>query len=171
MTELVLRPLTTDRVSKIADEWSQQVEPDVFESELSLLFSWCSTHTEHVEGDAHAVEVFDTVAGSCEAILEIVNGKGGRMYKLLKLYLSPKYWPLYDAESIAQQILALYAQTLSLVIDKATSDGFKELRIYGRTNDLLDILRSIESNWDSVAIDWDAIIQGRWLNCYLKNEG
>lgn len=169
MAEHVLREFTADRLSTVEQDWRQLAGDDEFDSELSPMFGWCASHINHQDGDSQALELFDPVREKADAILEVVNTRQGRMTKLLKLYISPEFWGAEDDDNLLDQIAELHGSAYAEVLVTGIAQGVREVKIYGRTNLMLDLLRRVHMHWNPVAAGWSTKMQGRWLAISLGN--
>jgi hypothetical protein len=91
------------------------------------------------------------------------------MSKLLKIWVSPEFWPADRDPTVRQDFVGLYAGILVHVIAKAIADNIDEIRIYARTEALLKILTSLRKQWGSLGTAWGATMEGRWF-VLLKQE-
>lgn len=156
-----LRSFTHESLSEAARGWEAIAGEDEFEVELSALFDWCATHLTHVDGDAHALELFDTERQETAAILEMVNGKRGAMTKLLKFWPSPEFWKAEGDAELRSRLGWVYAGAFYNVLASGMSGD--EVRIYGRNNTMYTILSELQKMWVGDQTGWDASMQGRWL--------
>lgn len=160
MQRYTIRKFTTDRLETVRQRWEGIAGEDEFALELSGLFQWCSTHVEPSDGDSQALELYSIDADKCDAIVEIVNGRKGKLSKLLKLFPSPSYW---DATDRYPEVVALYAHTFALVIREGLVKGAQDVKLYGRNELMLSILRSLHAHWRTEQTGTTASFSGRWL--------
>ncbi|MEZ3155535.1 hypothetical protein AB1K56_01280 [Microbacterium sp. BWR-S6Y] len=174
MSHRELRKFTAESLAATADDWKSIAGEDEFQAELSTLFEWCEDHLEHRDGDAFALDLYDPDTNHTGAILEIVRTKRGVMTKLLKLYPSPEFWNA-DSDPVQRDALGrLYGDafvsvigdgiglTDPSVIGSGTTE-VDEIKIFGRTNAMYELLRSVVLFWSSSHTGWDAKMEGRWL--------
>lgn len=165
--DLELKLFTPESLSTAAYEWDGLAGADEFEVELSSVFEWAADHLVALPGDGHAIQVYNTAEGRTQAILEMVDGtRGGpsqTMSKLLKIWVSPEFWPADRDPSVRKEFVDLYAGILVHVIAKGLSENVNELRIYARTDALYALLSNLQSKWGSLGTKWDAKMQGRWF--------
>ena len=79
-----------------------------------------------------------------DALVEVVASRKGQLSKLLKVIPSPEFW---DINNSRQAILDIYTETFFNMI---TTGGFgkeRKVKLYGRDDDMMSILRSIHGNW------------------------
>lgn len=155
-----LRKFTPERLDEVAAEWQTHAGQEEFESEMGTLFEWCRGHLEHREGDGHALELYNVTLGKTDAILDVIQGKWGTMTKMLKLYLSPEYWPL---DRITDSIVKVHAGAYAKFIFDGMDKGVNEIKIYGRNDDMKLMLESLERVWPQYNTGSSATMQGRWL--------
>ena len=83
--------------------------------------------------------------GNTDAIVEIVTSRKGTLSKLLKVIPSPEFW---DVNNRRDDIVQLYTETFFKLI---TQGGFgvmsRKVKIYGRDDEMMSILRSIHNAW------------------------
>lgn len=174
MTHRELRKFTPESLAATAEHWKSISGEDEFQAELSTLFDWCDTHLEHRDGDAFALDLYDPDTEHTGAILEIVRTKRGVLTKLLKLYPSPEFWNA-DSDPVQRDALGqLYGDAFVAVIGDGiglTDPGvigsgtteINEIKIFGRTNAMYELLRHVKTMWSSSRTGWDATMEGRWL--------
>lgn len=169
-----LRKFTPEILAATAEDWKTIAGEDEFQAELSTLFDWCGSHLEHRDGDAFALDLYDPDTNHTGAILEIVRTKQDSLTKLLKLYPSPEFWNA-DSDPVLRDALGrLYAEAFVAVIGDGigTTDPsvigsgeteINEIKIFGRTNSMYELLRNVATLWSSSLSGWDARMEGRWL--------
>jgi len=162
-SDLTIKPFTAADLSTVAYDWVDRAGSDEFEVELSAVFEWCADHLVPLPGTGHAMQVYNTKHGRTQAILEMVDGKMGTMSKLLKIWVSPEFWPADRDPSVRTGFKELYAGILVNVIGDGMSKGTEEIRIYGRTEALLTILSALQSEWGVLNSPMSATMEGRWF--------
>jgi hypothetical protein len=157
-------------LARVAEEWEKLAGSDEFEVELSALFEWCQSHLTPAAGEGHAMQVFNGESGQTDAILEMVSGKRGSLTKLLKIYVSPRYWPADRDLEVRDRFEALYTGIFVRVISASIGQTVvEEIRLYGRSDLMYVMLKSLAANWGSISgLMWSASMEGRWLS--LKRE-
>ena len=154
-----IRKFTAISLNAAKVEWRKLAGDDEFTIEYEVFFAWCTSHIEHREGDSQAWELFNVESDQCDAIIELVNGKRGALTKLLKLYVSPRFWE--GVGNKRDELLNLYTDTFNLVIAKGLFGGAKDVKLYGRTDLMLGLLRSLHAHW---SVDGTtAEFEGRFL--------
>lgn len=165
-TDLELRLFSGSELSAVAFEWETLAGSDEFEVELSSVFEWASDHLVSLPGDGHAIQVFNVKEGRTQAILEMIDSRRGSrtaMSKLLKIWVSPEFWPADRDPSVRSGFVELYAGILVHMISNAMSSNMDEIRIYARTDALYHLLTDLQSGWGSLKTLWSATIEGRWF--------
>lgn len=157
-----LRPLSNQRLDELAQEWSR-FDDEAFEVELAAVFAWARAHLTPKENNSHAVELYSHDTETAHAIIELVNSKRGALSKMLKLWISPELWG--QTEDDAKRIIEMHAAAFVKVIAHSSSnDAVQEIKIYGRTNVMLDMLSRVRDVWnDQADTGWTAKMAGRWL--------
>lgn len=165
-----LRQFTPERLEAVRLRWSQLLGEDEFEVELTGLFDWCKEHLVPRDNDSHVLELYDPIRDATDAMVEIVNSKRGAMTKLLKLYVTPEYWPFDDAGvELRVQIVELHVAAFVQVLNAGMAEGAHEVKIYGRSRLMHSILLAIEKQWPHETTGWSATMQGRWLAICSKS--
>jgi hypothetical protein len=144
MSKYELLDFSSETLELTRQSWLEMLDEDVFESELSPAFEWAGMHMKHIDGDSVALQMLDTESKMAVAIVEVVTSRKGQMFKMLKVIPSPAFW---DVDNCRKEIIDLYIGVFMNVI---TSNGFKsnhKVKIYGRDDAMLSILRSIHSMW------------------------
>ncbi len=145
MTNHQLTNFTEETLRTTQSAWEALMDEDAFQVEFDPVFEWARAHLVYVDGDSAAFGMFNTDTGKADAIVEIVKSKKGTMAKMLRVILSPRFWDINNQRS---ELIELYVSTIIQVI---TSNGFKSLhkvKMYGRDDEMMSVLRSIHSKWD-----------------------
>lgn len=150
-----LRRFEEGRLDQVEAEWSEYSGKEEFEVELGSVFEWCAAHPEE------ALELFNKTKGKTDAILEVVESHWGTKTKLLKIYLSPEFWPF---QVLTEDVARTHAGAYAAFIIGGLSSGVNEVKIYGRTDIMLTLLSSLERLWPTYDTGSVAKIQGRWLS-------
>lgn len=158
MAKYKIREFTTERFEEVKERWRGHAGEDEFEIELSGFFDWCVAHLTKVDGDSQAFELYNTDTDACDAIIEMVDSRKGKLTKLLKLLLSPEYW---DVEKNRDQLISLYIDAFVEAIKDGALKGAKDVKLYGRNDLMLSLLRSIHAHWQVEGTS--AHFQGRFL--------
>lgn len=156
-----LRNFTAERLAQVAEDWTGFAGQDEFEVEMGSFFEWCGTHLEHRDGDGYALELYNVTQSKTDAILDVSQVRWGTMTKLLKMHLSPEFWPV---DSLAEEVLKTHAGAYATFIVSNLSDGVEEVKIYGRTNLMLSMLTTLEKYWPNYNTGSAAKMAGRWLS-------
>jgi len=162
MAKYEIRQFTRERLEEVRQRWRGIAGDDEFDIEFMSLFEWCETHIEPSEGDSQAWELYNTDTSGCDAIIDMVDSKKGTLSKLLKLFLSPVFW---DVESKRDQVISLYIDAFVEVIKNGAIKGAQDVKLYGRNDLMLSLLRSIHAHWHVPGTT--ASFQGRFLTISL----
>lgn len=158
MSKYKLLDFSSETLASTRQRWMELMDEDAFELELSPAFEWASVHMKHIDGDSVALRMLNSETEMTDAIVEVVTSRKGQMIKMLKVIPSPAFW---DVDNCRKEIIDLYIGVFMSVI---TSSGFKsnhKVKIYGRDDAMLSILRSIHSIWP--VEDSKADFEGRFL--------
>lgn len=136
---------TNETLEETRKNWESIIDEDAFELEFGTAFTWASQHIQSVEGDSVALRLHNTDSDRTDAIVEIVSSRKGAMNKLLKVIPSPKFW---DVNNQRDEIVSLYTEAFFKVITMAGFKPSNKVKIYGRDDEMLSILRSIQNIWN-----------------------
>lgn len=163
MAKYQIRQFTPERLEQVRKRWREIAGDDEFDIEFMGLFDWCQTHIKPSEGDSQAWELYNTDTSGCDAIIDMVDSRKGTLSKLLKLFLSPVFW---DVESKREEVISLYIDAFVEVIKNGAVKGAKDVKLYGRNDLMLSLLRSIHAHW---CVDGaNASFQGRFLTISIE---
>lgn len=165
-----LREFSPERLELVRQQWVDVAGEDEFEVELSTTFGWCTTHLSPQAGDSQAFELYNPELDHTEAILELVDSRKGA--KLLKLIVSPKYWPARwsgDAAALAEELVRLHAAAFVEVIRQGMNREAPVVKIYGRSKLMLAVLEELRNQWPNVNSGSTATMEGRWLAISLPS--
>ncbi|WP_417540733.1 hypothetical protein [Microbacterium maritypicum] len=153
----VLRPVTAASLAAIASDWEAISGADEFQIELASAFEFARTHPDEV------LDLYDTQEGRTDALVEIVRSDRASMSKLLKLWVSPQFWEI-SSSALRDQLVELHASSFALVIFHGMNNNMDTVKLYGRTDAMMDVLRSLSDSWDTLGITgWSSRLDGRWL--------
>ncbi len=156
-----LRPFTAERLVEVASRWTDLAGQEEFEVELGTFFDWCGAHLEHKEGDGYALELYNVTKGKTDAILDVNQGRWGTMTKLIKMHLSPEFWPI---DTVSDDVVKTHAGAYATFISQGLGDGVNEVKIYGRSNVSVTMLTTLQKLWPNYNTGSVATMQGRWLS-------
>lgn len=156
-----LRPLTAERLAEVASRWTAVAGQEEFEVELGTFFDWCGAHLAHKEGDGYALELYNVTKDKTDAILDVNQGRWGTMTKLLKMHLSPEFWPI---DTVSHDVIATHAGAYAAFIVQGLGDGVEEVKIYGRSDVSVTMLTSLQKTWPTYNTGTVAKMLGRWLS-------
>ncbi len=98
-----------------------------------------------------------------DAIVEVVTSRKGAMSKLLKIIPSPEFWDINNSRG---SIVDIYAETFFNMITSGSFGNQRKIKLYGRDDAMMSILRSIHSNW--LIEQSTAEFEGRFLAITLN---
>lgn len=156
-----LRPMSAQRLREVAVAWTALAGgQDEFEIELGNFFEWCSTHLEVNDAQGYALELYNVTREKTDAILDVNGSEWRRMTKLLKMHLSPEFWPV-DGEG--EEVVKTHAGAYATFILGNLSNGVDEVKIYGRTYLMVRMLSVLQNVWHKYNTASVAKMQGQWL--------
>lgn len=161
LDQFILRPFTAQRLAEVASRWTAIAGQEEFEVELGTFFDWCGAHLEHREGDGYALELYNVTQAKTDAILDVNQGRWGTMTKLLKMHLSPEFWPI---DAVSEQVIKTHAGAYAAFIVQGLGNGVEEVKIYGRSDVSVTMLTSLQEVWPRYDTGSVAKMQGRWLS-------
>jgi hypothetical protein len=144
-------------------KWEALAGEDAFDLEFSPLFDWARNHLLQQDGDSIALNLHNNDTLSTDAIVEVVSSRKGAMSKLLKVIPSPKFWDINNSRA---DIITLYTEVFFEVITREGFGASRKVKLYGRDDEMMSILRSIHGIW---AIEnTKAEFEGRFLTFTLN---
>lgn len=162
-----LRPVSAEYLSIIEEGWKTSTEADVFESEFSPLF--LSYHAVFVDNSGtssenYIVGLYDSYLDEYVALIELISSKYRAVSKLLRLTLKPSFSSPTLDEQQRKILQEIYTETFVQVILLERQRDFVEVKIYGRNDDMYDVLSGVAEKWDELSTQHKARMQGRWLS-------
>ena len=165
MSKFEIRHFSSESLELAKQRWKNYAGDDEFAIEYEPFFGWCATHITPIEEHSQAWELFNNDSQQCDAIVDIVNSKQGKLHKLLKLYVSPQYWT--DTGKHRDEIIKLHIDAFVLAIQKGLLGGAKNVKLYGRSDLMLSILHSIHATWS--VPNTTAEFHGRFLTISIAD--
>lgn len=144
MSKYSLENFTAESLEETKVHWSGLVEADAFDVEMGPFFGWATSHITVKEGDSVAFALRNNDTSHVDAIAEVVESKGGNMHKMLKIVPSPQFW---DLSKMRQDLLNLYIETFFHIIQKVGFKSSRKIKIYGRNDEMMSLLRSLHAVW------------------------
>jgi hypothetical protein len=163
MSKYTLIPFTEDSLKDAYKKWEAIVGEDAFDLEFSPLFDWAGKHIHETAGDSQAFNLSNNDAARTDAIVEVVTSRKGLMTKLLKIVPSPQFW---DINNSRNEIIQVYTEVFFNVITKRGTDQSRKVKLYGRDDEMMSILRSLHSVW--AIPNSTAEFEGRFLTIALN---
>lgn len=102
--------------------------------------------------------------------MEVVSSpnKGG-MTKLLKVFITPQYWEVKEHEN---EVVNIFIAAINGSLSISSQVKSKTVKIYGRTDSLLDLLIKVHDTITKSVIDQSSQITssigGRWLEISIN---
>lgn len=161
MSQYALTTFTSDQYTSAKAAWENFAGgADVFDVELAPFFCWVETHISPCDGDSVALQLVNKVADDrVDAIVEVVDSRRGVLSKLLKIVVSPQFWNVSDCRD---QIIEIYKEIFTQFATSNTQVARqRKVKIYGRDDDMMSILRSLHSHWS--VPNTSADFEGRFL--------
>ena len=148
--------------------WEQQAGEDEFRSEMDTVFAGIEGDLQNPKINNLYLVIYEL--GTPQAILELVDSSRGaktKLTKLLRLYPSPTYWDEPTPSVLEELYSTAILATIMIGSQKLTDGNFSdyEVKIYGRDQELLNVLQDINENWQadgSVHVN----MEGRWLSFF-----
>ncbi len=166
MSKYSLVKFTPESFAHTKAAWEAIAGADAFDVEFSAFFDWAGAHLVAKAHDSVALCLSNNdVGGLVDAIVEVVDSREGALSKLLKIIPSPLFW---DVNNARDEIVNLYTEVFFQVILTAGNGaiGQRKVKLYGRDDDMMSILRSIHSHWaiPNTSVDFE----GRFLAITLN---
>ena len=163
MAKYKLAEFTDSLFNTTKAAWSNLVDDDAYEIEVLTQLQWVESHLVQKDHDSFAMALVNNDSDNVDAIVEIVSSKKGAMVKLLRVILSPEFW---DITSKRDDVINIYLDVFfNFIAANAIQSGSK-VKIYGRTDEMMSLLRSIHSNWNVQGGVAD--FEGRFLTVVFK---
>lgn len=163
MPKYSLNFFTADTLADTRKRWEAIAGEDAFDLEFSNVIEWAELHLTHTEGDSVAYNLWNNDALHSDAIVEVVTSRKGAMSKLLKIIPSPEFWDINNSRG---SIVDIYAETFFNQITSGSFGNQRKIKLYGRDDAMVSILRSIHSNW--LIEQSTAEFEGRFLAITLN---
>ena len=164
MAEYSLHTFTAGSLSTTSARWAELAGAEVYEVELVPLFEWARDNRAPRQGYGWARGLQNADTDEIEAILETVPSPRLNLTKLLKIWVSPQFWAVEPTDEELYRLADIHAGAYVTVIFEAQREGLREVKIYGRDDVAMLVLRSVERVWSSEQTGWDAKVRGRWLS-------
>lgn len=172
--QFIIRELDRAAFDPIITDWKQVAGPDEFNSELKIPLEHLLAllKPRELAGDPQSaiISVLDSSTDECVALVELIDAERKGLTKILKFILSPKFWNLEDHEERKNILANIHTDTYTQVIESKLGNGTQEVKVYGRDDLSLGILKSVHDMWpngDRIAVK----MAGRWLSVTAPVEG
>lgn len=162
-----LNPVEKADLDRIEEDWKASTENDVFESELAPLFlSYHAAYTNETgtSTENYIVGLYDSSSDEYVALVDMISRKNHTVSKLLRLTLNPSFSSPTLDEQQRKTLVEIYTEIFVQVIVMEQQRDFKEVKIYGRNDDMYGILSIVAENWDEESTQHKARMKGRWLS-------
>ena len=158
----------------IVKHWKQAAGTDEFNSELKIpmehLLELLKPQELSSNNQSVVISVTDSTNDECVALVDVIDTERTGLTKILKFIISPKFWDFEDAEERNNILANIHIDTYTQVIESKLGNGMQEVKVYGRDDVALAILKSVHDNWpngERIAVK----MQGRWLSVTAPVEG
>lgn len=99
------------------------------------------------------------------------------MTKLLTITLSPALWNWGDDQELRDRVRIVYTAAIARMIalgEIKAEAKTHDVKIYGRNDTLLDMLKTVAAGWDIVSavqedFESSATMEGRWLKITITS--
>lgn len=163
MAKYKLIKFTSDSLVETKAAWEAFAGADAFDLEFSAAFEWTQAHVNEQPNDSMALCLFNTDAQRTDAIIEVVDSRKGTLTKLLKIIPTPMFW---DVNNSRTEIIQLYTEAFFNVITHGGFGKSRTVKLYGRDDEMMSLLRSIHSHW--AIADTSIEFQGRFLTITIN---
>jgi len=171
-----IKQISKELLEQTEKAWQLVVGVEEFASEFQAIFEWIGSHIDYDETcvNSRAYAIVDDGQKVASGFVEIVSTKpsggkaNGRLTKLLKVFVSPQYWEIAEHRG---EVSAIFMAAINGVVKISEVNHSKTIKIYGRTQSLLDLLIVIDKLISSDAAAKEFIttcIKGRWLEISVK---
>lgn len=163
--------MSQNRLDLIALNWKDTAGNEEFAIEIAEVFESAKSNLTHRQGFGHYVELYEVATDDAHALLEVVDSPNTALTKLLKIWISPKFWGLDGSAESIQSLSEVHAGAYAGLIESGLDKGFKDVKIYGRTDYMFKVLTYLSENWDEIGQYTSAKMEGRWLRVSLNKVG
>jgi hypothetical protein len=112
----------------------------------------------------YIVGLYDSTVGEYVALVDMISRRTRTVSKLLRLTLNPSFSSPTLDEHQRKTLVEIYTEIFVQVIVMERQRDFKEVKIYGRNDDMYGLLSAVAQNWDENKTQHKARMQGRWLS-------
>lgn len=159
-----LRLLDSESLDTISEAWANIAGAEEFDVELSFRLESYRKLITDPDGVTEGWALYSPTENRTDAIVQIVEGRYGTLSKLLRLEVSPRYWNSANDPTRQTGLINLYAEAFVQVIAKGIGkNGTESVKLYGRNDIMMKILRGLEELWPAEGTGWNASLAGRWL--------
>jgi hypothetical protein len=166
MNTFELNKFTPETLKATNDNWLAIAGEEEYLAEYFRLFRIIepTIKDKHIHYESVYYGLFENNNGYASSIIEIVTSKKpkGVMTKILNIEVGPKFFSPTNTSEYTE----IYINTLleSLKLSQSTTEGY-QLKIYGRTNELLSTLYAVHIKLSQNKIDGikSVSMQGRFL--------
>ena len=165
MEKHTLVEASIERLDDIESEWRRLSGDDEFAVEMGIKFSQARADLKSGGSSSRYVEVREVQDGRALAILDMVDASRISTTKLLSVWSSPEYWAEPKSTSeVKQKVAELYSVTFIQVLATSFAGSTVDtVKLYGRTDEMLTILVTLNQVWNGSSAGWSSSMQGRWL--------
>ena len=170
MDEPRIRPLNAERLNQVRKEWGEIAGNDLFEVEYQSTFTSIEQHLPKQGDTEGAFEVVDA-SGQANSILEIIDSRQGEQTKLINIYVTPLTLAQLsdEGEDARRRASQLYAEAYVSVIADALRRSCNDVKIYGRNNETILVLRALKNALEDAFADVEVKFEGRWLRIVFRD--
>lgn len=165
MQKHALVDASIERLDEIELRWRQLSGDDEFAVEMGINFSQARADLNSNASGSRYVEVRDVRDGRALAILDMADASHISTTKLLSVWSSPEFWAEPQTTSeMKQKVAELYSVTFILVLANSFGGSTMDtVKLYGRTDEMLTILVTLNQVWNGSSAGWSSSMHGRWL--------
>ncbi len=148
-----------------SEDWLNEVGNDLFQVEYERYFNETLLRSQDV---FYAIGIKGNPV--VLAFVEIISKHRVAKAKLLRITVHPSLLPL-DADGNQETLVNVYLYAVKNTFHLAATNEAREVKIYGRTDHMLNVLKTVSSILDeSPMAGFVHILENRWLSFYATKE-
>jgi len=156
--------LTPELIGSTREEWQAIIGEEEFAVRFARFFELDLPRSREL-----IIAVICSGSSGADALVEIISSPKTLKTKLMNVVLRPDYTNL-ESQTIPPQVLEVYFEAVKATFGTAIDHEAEQVKLYGRTNDLFEMLKKISELLDIAPLDgYIHKIEGRWLTFHKSS--